>query len=143
MGDVLKSGSHKFPLGHDSVDWFVEEVIELETKMPFYFKNTKKDIILIEEDEEDFKNKTFCRFCEKKIKSDKIRDHCHLTSNYKGPAHSICNINVNQSKRNVIPFIFHTFSNYDCHMFLGRLVDKKMIKLNLILYLRRMKNTFQ
>ena len=26
---------------------------------------------------------------------------------------------------NFIPFLFHNFSNYDCHMFFKRLVDKK------------------
>ena len=43
---VLKSGYYKFPLGYDNVDWFVIEVIKLEIKMGFYFRNTKKDIIL-------------------------------------------------------------------------------------------------
>ena len=35
--------------------------------MAFYFKNTKKDIIMTEENEEDFRNDNICRFCEKKI----------------------------------------------------------------------------
>ena len=34
--------------------------------MAVYFKKTKKDIIMTEEDEEDFRNKNLCRFCEKK-----------------------------------------------------------------------------
>ena len=33
--------------------------------MAFYFKNTKKDIIMTQEDEEDYKNNNICRFCEK------------------------------------------------------------------------------
>ena len=33
--------------------------------MAFYFKNTKKDIIMTEEDEEDYRNNNICRFCEK------------------------------------------------------------------------------
>ena len=33
--------------------------------MAFYFKNTKKDIIMTQEDGEDFKNNNICRFCEK------------------------------------------------------------------------------
>ena len=85
--------------------------------MAFYFKNTKKDIIMTKEDEEDFKNNNNCRFCEKEIISDKERDHYQLTSNYRGPAHSKCNINFTQDHSNFIPFIFHIFSNYDCHMF--------------------------
>ena len=62
--------------------------------MAFFFKNTKKDIIMTEEDEEDFENNNICRFCEKNIESDRIRAHCHLTGKYRGPAHIECNIIV-------------------------------------------------
>ena len=85
--------------------------------MAFYFKETKKDIIMKQEDEEDYENNNICRFCEKNIESDKVRNHCHLTGKYRGPAHNVCNINVRQADSNFIPFAFHKFSNYDCHMF--------------------------
>ena len=130
LEDVLKSEYYKSPLGYNNVDWFVDEVIKLENKMAFYFKNTKRDIIMTEDDEEDFKNNNICRFCEKEILSDKVRDHCHLTGDYRGPAHSKCNINVTQKQSIFIPFIFHNFSNYDCHMFFKKLVDKKKDKID-------------
>ena len=129
LEDVLKSGYHKSPLGYNNVDWFVNEVIKLENKMAFYFKSTNKDIIMTEEDE-DYRNNKICRFCEKNIESDKVRDHCHLTGKYRGPAHSKCNINVTQDQSNFIPFVFHNFSKYDCHMFFEKLVDKKNDKVN-------------
>ena len=125
LEDILKSDFYKSPLGYNNVDWFVDDVIKLENKMAFYFKNTMKDIIMTEEDEEDFRNDNICRFCEKNIESDKVRDHCHLTGTYRGPSHSKCNINVTQDQSNFIPFIFHNFSNYDSHMFFKKLVDKK------------------
>ena len=128
LEDVLESGYYESPLGYDNVDWFVKEVIKLENKMAFYFKNTKKDIIITQEDEEDYKNNNICRFCEKIIESDKVRDHCHLTSRYRGPRHNICNINVKQKDSNFITFVFHNFSKYDCHMFFKRLVDLKKDK---------------
>ena len=102
--------------------------------MAFYLKITKKDIIMTEKDEEHFKNNNFCRFCKKEILSDKvikieiIVKIEILTGNYRGPAHSKCNINVTQKQSNFIPFLFHNFSNYDCHMFFKKLVDKKTIK---------------
>ena len=83
---------------------------------------------MIDDDEEEFRNDNVCRFCEKEILSDKVRDHCHLTGDYRGPAHSKCNINVPQDQSNFIPFIFHNFSNYDSHMFFKKLVDKKKDK---------------
>ena len=46
MEDVFKSGCYKSPLGYKNVDWFVDEVIEKENKMSFYFKNTNKDITI-------------------------------------------------------------------------------------------------
>ena len=68
MEDVLESGYYESTLGYDNVDWFVKEVIKIENQKAFYFKNTKKDIIMIimkQEDEEDYKNNNVCRFCEK------------------------------------------------------------------------------
>ena len=79
---------------------------------------------MTEDDDDDFKNENVCPFCGKVIKYDILRDHCHLTGKYRGPTHSKCNMNVAQDKSNTIPFIFHNFSNYDCHMFLKKLVDK-------------------
>ena len=96
--------------------------------MAFYFKETKKDIIMTQENEEDYKNNNICRFCEKEILSDKVRDHCHLTGKYQGPSHKVCNINVKQKDSNFISFAFHNFSNYDCHMFFKKLVDLKKDK---------------
>ena len=61
---------------------------------------------------------TFVEFVKKYIESVKVRDHCRLTGKYRGPPHSICNVNVTQKQSNFIPFILHNFSNYDCHVFL-------------------------
>ena len=72
----------------------------------------------------------FANFVKKNIDCDKVRDHCHLTGKYRGPAHSKCNINVTQKQSNFIPFLFHNFSNYDCHMFFKKLVDKKNDKVD-------------
>ena len=43
--------------------------------MAFYFKNTKKDIVMTEVDEEDYRNIIISRFCEKDIIDNKVRDH--------------------------------------------------------------------
>ena len=98
--------------------------------MAFYFK--KKDIIMTEENEEDYRNNNICRFCEKEIISDKfVRDHRHLTGKYIGPAHNTCNINVTQKQSNFIPFVFHNLSNHDCHLFFKKPIDMKNDKVKL------------
>ena len=71
---------------------------------------------------------TFVDFVKKTIESDKVRNHCHLTGKYQGPAHNNCNKNVRQKDSNFIPFAFHNFSNCDCHMFFKMLVDLKKDK---------------
>ena len=85
--------------------------------MVFYFKNTKKYIVMAEDDEEEYKKNNICRFCEENIECDKVRDDCHLTGKNRGPSHNVCNINFKQKDSNFIPFAFHNFSNYVCHMF--------------------------
>ena len=127
LENVLKSGYYKGSLGYNNADWFVNEVIKIENKMAVYFKNSSKDTVMTEEDEENFENNNDCRFCEKRIIVNKVRDHCHLTNKYGGVAHYTCNLNVKQRGSNFIPFIFHNFSNYDYHMFFKKLVDKKKI----------------
>ena len=89
--------------------------------MNFWFKNTNEDIIMTEEDKQDFENDNICRYCEKNIEINKVRDHCHLT----GPAHNECNLQVKQKDSNFITIGLQNFSNYDCHMFFKTLVDRK------------------
>ena len=105
MEDVLESGYYESPLGYDNVDWFVKDVIKLENKMAFYFKNTEKDTIITQEDKEDFHNNKFCRFCEKEILSDKVRDHCDLTGKNRGSAQNTCKKTLN--RKIVILYHFH------------------------------------
>ena len=127
--DVLKSGYYESLSGYDNVDWFVIEVIKLENKMAFYFKNTKKDIIMTEKNEEDFRKKNICRICEKERICDKFGDHCHLTGKYGGPAHNTCYKNVTQKQSNLY------------HLYFTILLTK--IKSYWILYLRQMKNIYR
>ena len=83
---------------------------------------------MTEKAEKGVKNNNVCRFCGKNVESDKVRDHCHLTGKYRSPAHIKCNINVTQKQSDFLPFIFHRFSNYNCHLFFKKLVDKKSHK---------------
>ena len=127
MNDILQSSYYEPPLGYNNVDWFVNEVKKLEKRRLSILKTLRK-ISLWHKKVRSLRIITYVGFVTKNIESDKVRYHCHLTGRYRSPAHNICNINVSQQQSNIIPFIFHNFSNYDCHMFFKRLVDLKKNK---------------
>ena len=57
-----------------------------------------------------------CHICKKGVRDDdknkkKVRDHCHYTVNFRGAAHSKCNLRYNTPKE--IPIVFHNASTYD------------------------------
>ena len=66
LNNVLKRGYYESPLGYYVISWFVDGVIEEEIKMTFYFKNTSKDFLMTEKDEELYKNINTCRLCGKR-----------------------------------------------------------------------------
>ena len=43
---------------------------------------------------------------ERKIFSDHVKNHCHLTGKYRGPVHNKCNIKVTQKKKEIL---FHFY----------------------------------
>ena len=48
---------------------------------------------LTDEEKQTYKNSKDCYLCENPFTSKdyKVRDHDHLTGNYRGPAHTSCN----------------------------------------------------
>ena len=47
----------------------------------------------------------------------KVRDHCHLKGDFRGAAHSICNLNLRIDPEKVrIPVVFHNLKGYDSHI---------------------------
>ena len=70
---------------------------------------------ITQEQDREFKRSTKCYICEKKFtkKSIKVRDHCHLTGKYRGPAHKNCNLQLVISKK--VPVVFHNLRGYDSH----------------------------
>ena len=49
----------------------------------------------------------------------KVRDHCHYTGSYRGPAHMKCNLMHKISP--YIPIVFHNLSGCDAHLFMKEL----------------------
>ena len=68
-----------------------------------------------------YKKATKCHICYKPftLRDPKVRDHCHYTGLYRGPAHSLCNLKYKIPS--YIPVVFHNLSGYDAHLFIREL----------------------
>ena len=68
-----------------------------------------------------YKKATKCHICYKPFTQMnlKVRDHCHYTGLYRGPAHSLCNLRYKIPS--YIPVMFHNLSGYDAHLFIREL----------------------
>ena len=63
------------------------------------------------EDEEIYENSHLYWICKKKLNTDKVRDHCHVTGKFRLTAHNKCNTNLRLSKK--LPIIFHNLQGYN------------------------------
>ena len=75
-------------------------------------KHFNKNVIMTEEEEQQFQSSNSCSICEKLIDNEKVRDHCHVTGKIRGEAHWSYNINIQLTRK--VPVIFHR--GYDCHL---------------------------
>ena len=107
--------------GENVVEYFFDSVLQesehlvqcLKTNVPMNF--TKEDEIV-------HNQTTQCNICGEKMEStDKLRDHCHLTGKYRGPAHYKCNLAFKYSK--YIPVFFH---NLEVMQDLEKYKDKRL-----------------
>ena len=85
----------------------------------------EKKMVFTEEDRKQFNNASDCWICGEELGNDRVRDHCHFTGRYRGPAHNNCNLKYRKPKS--ISVFFHNLSGYDSHLFIKKLgtPDKK------------------
>ena len=85
--------------------------------------------LLTNKQQKSYENAKLCYVWNKKIenkhakdkKYQKFRDHCHYTGEYRGAAHSICNLKYSVPKE--IPIVFHNESNNDYHFIIKVLAE--------------------
>ena len=94
-------------------------------------KYFNKNLIMSEEEEYLFQQSNNCWICKKIIndEDEKVIDHCHITSKFRGAAHWSCNINFQLTKR--IPVIFRNLKGYDSHLIFS-VLHKFNLKINVI-----------
>lgn len=105
---------YKFRRGSDCIPWFAKELMETAEKIAKKLRKEEK-INISDAEEAAFQTCTRCHICRGKIEVNetKVRDHCHLTGEFRGAAHQACNLLYETSK--TIPVVFHNLSNYDAH----------------------------
>ena len=94
-------------------------------------KHFNKNLVMTEEEEHFFQQSNTSWICKKLIDNDdeKVRDHCHITSKFRGAAHWDCNINFQLTKK--FPAIFLNLKGYDSHLIFSE-PNKFNIKINAI-----------
>ena len=81
-------------------------------------KRFNKPLVMTDEDEANLAKATKCHICGKAYtKTDtRVRNHCHITGNYRGSVRQDCNLKLCiNSKELKIPVIFHNLRRYDSH----------------------------
>ena len=79
--------------------------------------------------QQEYNHARKCHICKKEfnpfaeeLNYRKVRDPCHLTGDFRGAAHSICNLLLRNNPENVrIPFVFHNLKGYDSHLILSHI----------------------
>lgn len=112
-------------VGKDCMDVFINELLRIEdTLQKIIIKNIA--MITSPEDITAFKKATHCHICQSELKKDKVRDHNHLTGEYLGAAHSLCNLRRTESRR--IKLFAHNLQGYDSHFILKHLKEDERIR---------------
>ena len=96
---------HDVYRGKDSMKNFCESL--REHAMKIINSKKKKNEVIKKEQQESYENAKICSVCKEKFdnkyfkdeKHDKVRDYCHYTEEYRGAAHSICNLKYSVPKK--------------------------------------------
>ena len=113
---ILRTYTKQTPEDEDAMDVFIKW---LEDDVKAIANIKPKKMIFTEEDKKQFNKETECWICRELLKDDKVRDHCHYTGRYRGPACNLCNLKYRKPK--FIPVVFNNLTGYDSHLFVKKL----------------------
>ena len=120
---VLRKYTKTNPEDADAMDVFIKW---LEEDVKAIANIEEKEMIFTEEDRKQFNKASDCWICGEYLGNDRVRDHCHYTGRYRGPAYNSCNLKYRKPKS--ISVFFHNLSGYDSHLFIKKIgcsINKK------------------
>ena len=115
--------------------------LQLEEKQLFdEYIDTPKTMLLTATESQSFTNTTTWHICSEPLDDEKVRDHCHITGNYRGAAHNKCNLLYRISRTGwKLPVVVHNLKVYDGHLIVKTLKIEFgkvwVIPLNMKMYL--------
>ena len=86
---ILRTYTREKPEDEDAMDVFIKW---LEEDVKAIAKIKPKEMVFTKEDEKQFNKASDCWICGEPLGNDRVRDHCHYTGRYRGPAHNLCNL---------------------------------------------------
>jgi len=107
--------------GSDAVENFVECLEDERKKINNVFSHPKP-LVMTSENTKKIESAASCWICKGKFGEDRVRDHCHITGNYRGPAHNNCNLKLRiKPYVTQITVIFHNLKRYDSHLIMQKI----------------------
>jgi Rho termination factor, N-terminal domain len=122
---IITAENENDDVAHMFIDCLIEHVREI-----YHMFKSPEDMIFAENDEKLFEEATTCHICDEELGDDKVRDHCHITGEFRGAAHNGCNINYKIPK--FFPVYFHNLSGYDGHLLIKKLRGNNFEKISCI-----------
>ncbi|XP_070170854.1 uncharacterized protein [Polyergus mexicanus] len=100
--------------GENCVLWFVKELHDLALRAKTILDIDAPMTNLTSDEWERFANATRCSICEKpfELGDARVRDHCHLTGRYRGPAHSNYVANAFPGGVEILPITKETYISF-------------------------------
>ena len=127
----LKQNKHSVYRGKDCIKRFCSDLKVLGKKVINYEQKEltpltdNKNKYYEEQKEYYICKKDFCGYKNQKMKfklCKTVRDDCHYTGKFRGPAHSICNLNYKVPQE--IPVKIHNVSKCDYHFIIKELAEE-------------------
>ena len=70
-----------------------------------------------------YDNSTFCHICNEELGKDKVHDHWHLSSEFRGAAYEVYNLKYKAPK--FFSIVFHNLSGYNSHVFIESMANNE------------------
>jgi hypothetical protein len=123
--DDKYSGEYRSYVGEDAAYVFLKTVLKESFRCWDMVNNIfKKKMAITPKQEFEFQTTRNCSICGNDLGDDRVRDHDHVSGQYRGAAHNICNLKYRITWK--VPVVFHNLRGYDSHLIMQEIGKFKM-----------------